>query len=74
MKSFREIYLNSKFVPKEDWQELIKTVSTYNGTFKKWKIVITNDKNKIQFFTETKCSLPATINNLTSFILKEATL
>ena len=71
MKSFREIYLNSKFVPKEDWQELIKTVSTYNGTFKKWKIVITNDKNKIQFFTETKCSLPATINNLTSFILKE---
>lgn len=71
MKSFREIYLNSKFVPKEDWQELIKTVSTYNGTFKKWKIVITNNKNKIQFFTETKCSLPATINNLTSFILKE---
>lgn len=71
MKSFREIYLNSKFVPKEDWQELIKTVSEYNGIFRKWKIIITNDKNKIRFFTESKCSLPATINNLTSFILKE---
>lgn len=46
MKSFREIYLNSKFVPKEDWQELIKTVSTYNGTFKKWKIVITNNAGR----------------------------
>ena len=71
MKSFREVYLNSKFVPKEDWQELIKTVSEYNGLFKKWKITVTNDKNKIQFFTESSCSLPATINNLTSFILKE---
>ena len=56
MKTFREIYLNTKYVPKEDWQELIKTVSEYNGIFKKWRIIIVNDKNKIQFFTESSCS------------------
>lgn len=71
MKTIREFYLNKKFVPLEDWQELIKVISEYNGLFKKWKIIITNDKNKIRFFVESWCSLPATINNLTSFLLKE---
>lgn len=65
-----EIYLTKKHVLKDDWLELIKTISNYNGIFRKWKIIITNDKNQIRYFVKIKCSLPSTINNLNSFLLK----
>lgn len=65
-----EIYLTKKYVSKDEWLELIKTISGYNGIFRKWKIIIKNDKNRIRYFVKTKCSLPATINNLNSFLLK----
>lgn len=65
-----EIYLTKKFVSKEEWLELINTISKYNGFLKKWKIIITNNKNQIRYFVKTKCSLPTTINNLNSFLLK----
>lgn len=65
-----EIYLTKKKVTKDEWLELIKTVSNYNGFLRRWKIIITNDKNQIRYFVETRCSLPATINNLNSFLLK----
>lgn len=65
-----EIYLTKKFVSNEEWKELINTVSNYNGLLRRWKIVITNNKNQIRYFIKTKCSLPATINNLSSFLLK----
>ncbi len=70
MELMTEIYLTKKFVSKEEWLELIKTISNYNGILKKWKIIITNDRNKIRYFVKTRCSLPATINNLNSFLLK----
>ena len=65
-----EIYLTKKFISKEEWLELINTISNYNGILRKWKIIITNDRNQIRYFVKTRCSLPATINNLNSFILK----
>ncbi len=65
-----EIYLTKKFVSKKEWLELINTISNYNGFLRKWKIIITNDKNQIRYFVKTACSLPATINNLNSFLLK----
>lgn len=65
-----EIYLTKKFVSNEEWLELIKTISNYNGILRSWKIIITNDKNQISYFVKTRCSLPATINNLNSFLLK----
>ncbi len=65
-----EIYLTKKFVPKEEWSELINTISNYNGFLRRWKIIITNDRNQIRYFVKTRCSLPATINNLNSFLLK----
>lgn len=65
-----EIYLTKKFVLKEDWLNLINTISNYNGYLRKWKIIITNDRNQIRYFVKTICSLPATINNLNSFLLK----
>ena len=65
-----EIYLTKKYISKEEWLELINTISNYNGIFKKWKIIITNNKNQIRYFVKTRCSLPATINNLNSFLLK----
>ena len=65
-----EIYLTKKFISKEEWLELIKTISNYNGILRRWKIIITNDRNQIRYFVKTRCSLPATINNLNSFLLK----
>ena len=65
-----EIYLTKKYVMKEEWIELIKTISNYNGILRKWQIIITNDKNQIRYFVKTRCTLPATINNLNSFLLK----
>lgn len=67
-----EIYLTKKFVSKEEWLELMNTISNYNGTFKKWKIIITNDRNQIRYFVKTRCNLPPTINHLNSFLLKPA--
>ena len=65
-----EIYLTKKFVSKEEWLKLIQIISDYSGFFKSWKIIITNDKNQIRYFIKTRCILPATINNLNSFLLK----
>lgn len=65
-----EIYLTKKFISKDEWLELIRTISNYNGILRKWKIIITNDKNQIRYFVKTRCTLPATINNLNSFLLK----
>ena len=70
MKLTFEIYLTKKFVSKEEWLELIRTISNYNGILRSWKIIITNDKNQIRYFVKTSCSLPPTINNLNSFILR----
>lgn len=67
-----EIYLTKKYVPKDEWLKLIKIISNYNGIFKKWEIIITNDKNQIRYFVKSKCNLPTTINNLNSFLLKPA--
>lgn len=65
-----EIYLTKKFVTREEWLELIRTVSNYNGFFRKWKLIIKNDKNKIRYFIKTKCILPVTIGNHSAFLLK----
>ena len=65
-----EIFLTKKFISKDEWLELIRTISNYNGILRKWKIIITNDKNQIRYFVQTRCTLPATINNLNSFLLK----
>lgn len=65
-----EIFLTKKFISKDEWLELIRTISNYNVILRKWKIIITNDKNQIRYFVQTRCTLPATINNLNSFLLK----
>lgn len=65
-----EIYLTKKFVSKDEWLQLIESISKYNGFLRKFKIIITNDKNQIRYFVKTRCSLPSTINNLNAFLLK----
>lgn len=70
MKLTSEIYLTKKLISKEEWLELINTISNYNWLLRKWKIIITNDKNQIRYFVETRCSLPTTINKLNVFLLK----
>ncbi len=70
MKQTSEIYLTKKYVKKEEWMELIKTISNYNGFLRTWKIIITHENNQIRYFINTRCTLPSTINNLNSFLLK----
>lgn len=70
MKLTSEIYLTQKLVSKDEWLAFIKTISNYNGVLRKWKIIITNDKNQIRYFVKTSCYLPATINHLNSYLLK----
>ena len=38
--------------------------------FRRWKIIVTNEKNQLRYFIKTRCSLPATINGLNEFLLK----
>ena len=66
-----EIYLANNKISKNEWQGLINTISNYVGTLRKWSIIIINNKNKIKYFIKTECTLPPTINNLNSFLLKK---
>lgn len=65
-----EIYLTKKDITKEEWLELIKTISNYISIFNHFKIIITNTQNKLRYFIKTNHLLPPTINNLNSFLLK----
>ncbi len=70
MKLTQEIYLTKKLITEEEWLKLINTISNYNGILRKWEIIVTNDNHQIRYFIKTRCSLPSTINNLNSFLLK----
>jgi len=65
-----EIFLTKKYVKKDDWYNLIKILSDYNGLLRKWKITIINDKSNIRYYAKTNCSLPATLNNLPQFLFR----
>lgn len=73
MQHWLEIYLTKKDVSKEEWSKLVKTISDYNSNFRKWKIIVQIDDNQIRYFIKSRCNLPPTINNLSSFLLKEST-
>lgn len=70
MGVFQEIFLSKKNVSKEEWSEFINKVSYYNGIFRHWELIVTNDKNQIRYFVNTKYSLPATLNQLDTFVIK----
>lgn len=67
-----EIFLNKKYVTRDDWLKLIKVISGYNGSFKKWKIIVRQERSQIRYFVNTSCSLPATISHLEAFMFKSA--
>lgn len=71
MEKLYEIYLTKSYVTKIEWLELIKTIANFCGHLKRFKIIVTNEKNEIRYYIQTKCNLPITINNLNSFLLKE---
>lgn len=65
-----EIYLTKNYVLKKDWEDLINVISNYNGLLKNWKIIIENNSNQLRYFIKSDCSLPATINGLNAFLMK----
>ena len=71
MKTTYEIYLAKKYISKEEWLQLIKTISDYQGILKKWKLIISIKKNYIHYFIKTEYKLPSQLNNLPSFFFKE---
>lgn len=72
MKFLTEIYLTKKFVSIEEWIEFIKSISRFNRVLEKWNIIVAVEKNEIRYYLKTNCSLPATIGNLNSFVLKSS--
>lgn len=66
-----EIYLTKNNVDKEEWQELIKTISKYNGFLKSWNITIEIKNKEIRYHLNTNFKVPTTINNLGSFFIKQ---
>lgn len=69
-----EIFLNKKYVSREEWIKLINIISKYNGTLRKWKIIIRQERSQIRYFIKSNCSLPATINEMDSFMFKSANI
>lgn len=65
-----EIYLTKNYVSKKEWEDLINVISNYNGLLKNWKIIIENSSNQLRYFIKSDCSLPATINGLNAFLMK----
>ena len=65
-----EIYLTKNYVLKKEWEDLINVISNYNGVLKNWKIIIENNSNQLRYFIKSDCSLPATINGLNAFLMK----
>lgn len=71
MKYFFEIYLTKPFITKEEWEDFIRIISKYQGYFQKWKLYIKIKNNEIHYYVRTKVKLPATLNGLSHFLLKE---
>lgn len=69
-----EIFLTEKNVTEKLWHEFIDKVSTYNGLFRSWKIMITFERNTVHYYSKTHCSLPPSINGLKSFMLKKTVI
>lgn len=67
-----EIFLSNSNITEENWLEFIKTVSNYQGRFRKWKLTVVVHNNEIHYYVKTKYRLPSTIHNLTEFILKQS--
>ncbi len=66
-----EIFLANSNISEEKWLEFIKTISNYQGLFKKWKLTIAIYNNEIHYYVKTKYSLPSTIHNLSDFVLRQ---
>lgn len=66
-----EIFLTENNISKEKWEEFINTISTFCTTFEKWELIITNENNQIRFFLNSKKSFPATLNNMSAFLIKK---
>lgn len=64
-----ELYLIKKHVTADEWSNLIKVISNYNGILRNWKLVIVNNKNQIRYLVKTRCSLPTTINGQSAFLM-----
>ena len=66
-----EIFLTKKDVSSTEWAEFIKYISKYNGFLKKWSIIISIEGQEIRYYLTTNFKVPVSINNLSSFIIKQ---
>lgn len=66
-----EIYLTKNKISKEEWQEFIQIISKYNGFLKSWNITVEIKNKEIKYHLNTNFKVPTTINNLSSFFMKE---
>lgn len=70
MQHTSEIYLTEKYVSRKNWENLIQTIAKYNRALKKFQMIIEITDQKVRYYLNTKCNLPPTMNQLSSFLLK----
>ena len=70
MKNLSEIYLVKKSASSFEWNEFIRSVSSYHKLFHSLKILIFYDKGQIRYFIQTNCFLPVTVGQVDAFFLK----
>ena len=64
-------FFTTDFVNEENWNNFLLYISKLNGLFKKWKIYIRFEKNKVRYFIKTNHEIPTTLSNLGDFLIKK---
>ena len=70
-KNLFEIFLTSDYVKGEEWLRIINKISTINGLFIPWKLIIAIDKNYIRYFIKSKNIIPPIIGEEGNFLFKK---
>lgn len=70
-KKYFEVFFTTDFVNEENWNNFLLYISKLNGLFKKWKIYIRFEKNKVRYFIKTNHEIPTTLSNLGDFLIKK---
>lgn len=72
MKYYYEIYLNNKNIREQDWHNYLASLQEFIGYFKRFKIIVDIEFNKVRYYLVSPVKLPISLSN-ENFIFKEVT-
>ncbi len=65
-----EVFLLKKHITFEEWMQIIKTITKYNGLFKTWKLIVEFEGNYLHYYIKTDAHLPSSINKIDHVLFK----